>query len=70
MSKPTSPRSIEILYVGDTPSDAKACEDCNVRIAAAARAPTVNLGELKETRPDLMFHRSQISSGFLRREPD
>jgi phosphoglycolate phosphatase-like HAD superfamily hydrolase len=64
MSEPTSTR-IEILHVGDTPSDAKAARDCNVRIAAWG--PTVNLGELEETPSDFMFSPGLRLFRFLRR---
>jgi phosphoglycolate phosphatase/pyrophosphatase PpaX len=60
----------EILYVGDAPSDVKACRDCNIKIAAAAWAPTADLGELKEMHPDFMFSSVSGFFEFLRRELD
>lgn len=52
----------EILYVGDAASDVRACRDCNIKIAAAAWAPTANAPELEQARPDFLF-----SSVFLRK---
>jgi phosphoglycolate phosphatase-like HAD superfamily hydrolase len=58
----------EILYVGDAPSDLKACRDCNIKIAAAAWAPTANVAELQQMRPDFLFSSVAAFSEFLRRE--
>ena len=57
-----------ILYVGDAPSDVKACRDCNIKIAAAAWAPTANAAELQQMRPDFLFSSVAAFSEFLRRE--
>jgi phosphoglycolate phosphatase/pyrophosphatase PpaX len=45
----------EVLYVGDAPSDVKACRDCNIRIA-----------ELPQMRPDFLFSSVAGFSEFLR----
>jgi phosphoglycolate phosphatase-like HAD superfamily hydrolase len=60
----------EILYVGDAPSDVKACRDCRIKIAAAAWAPTAHAGELEEMRPDFIFRSITDFFEFLRRELD
>ena len=60
----------EILYVGDAPSDLKACRDCNIKVAAAAWAPAVNATELEQTRPDLLFSSVEAFSDFIRKEPE
>jgi phosphoglycolate phosphatase-like HAD superfamily hydrolase len=60
----------EILYVGDAPSDVKACRDCRIKIAAAAWAPTANAGELEEMQPDFIFTSVADFFEFLRRELD
>jgi phosphoglycolate phosphatase-like HAD superfamily hydrolase len=57
----------EILYVGDAPSDVKACRDCNIKIAAAAWAPTANAAELEQMRPDFLFSSVSAFSDFLRK---
>jgi HAD superfamily hydrolase (TIGR01549 family) len=56
----------EVLYVGDAPSDVKACRDCNIRIAAAAWAPTANAAELQQMCPDFLFSSVAGFSEFLR----
>jgi phosphoglycolate phosphatase-like HAD superfamily hydrolase len=58
----------EILYVGDAPSDVKACRDCNIKIAAAAWAPTANTAELEHMRPDFLFSSVPAFAEFLRKE--
>jgi phosphoglycolate phosphatase/pyrophosphatase PpaX len=60
----------EVLYVGDAPSDVKACRDCRIRIAAAAWAPTASIRELEEMHPDFVFTSVRAFSDFLRRELD
>ncbi len=60
----------EILYVGDAPSDVKACRDCAIKIAAAAWAPTANADELRGMRPDFLFSSVSAFSEFLRKELD
>ncbi|HEY6677118.1 MAG TPA: HAD family hydrolase [Terrimicrobium sp.] len=57
----------EILYVGDAPSDVKACRDYNIKIAAAAWAPTANAAELEQMRPDFLFSSVLAFSDFLRK---
>lgn len=58
----------EVLYVGDAPSDVKACRDCRIRIAAAAWAPTASIRELEEMHPDFVFASVAAFSDFLRRK--
>jgi phosphoglycolate phosphatase-like HAD superfamily hydrolase len=58
----------EILYVGDAPSDVKACRDCNIKIAAAAWAPTVNAAELEQMQPDFLFSSVSAFAEFLDKE--
>jgi phosphoglycolate phosphatase-like HAD superfamily hydrolase len=58
----------EILYVADAPNDVKACRDCNIKIAAAAWAPTANAAELEQMRPDFLFSSVSAFSDVLRRE--
>jgi phosphoglycolate phosphatase-like HAD superfamily hydrolase len=58
----------EILYVGDAPGDVKACRDCNIKIAAAAWAPTANVVELEQMRPDYLFSSVSEFAEFLHRE--
>ena len=55
----------EILYVGDAPSDVKACRDCNIKIAAAAWAPTANAAELEQMQPDFLFSSVSAFAEFL-----
>ena len=56
----------EILYVGDAPGDVKACRDCDIKIAAAAWAPTANAAELEQMRPDFLFSSVAAFADFLR----
>ena len=58
----------EVLYVGDAPSDVKACRDCRIRIAAAAWAPTASIRELEEMHPDFVFTSVADFFDFLRRK--
>jgi phosphoglycolate phosphatase-like HAD superfamily hydrolase len=58
----------EILYVGDAPSDVKACRDCDIKIAAAVWAPTANVRELEQMRPDFLFSSVSAFAEFLHRE--
>jgi len=56
------------LYVGDAPSDVKACRDCDIKIAAAVWAPTANVRELEQMRPDFLFSSVSAFAEFLHRE--
>jgi phosphoglycolate phosphatase-like HAD superfamily hydrolase len=58
----------ELLYVGDAPSDVKACRDCNIKIAAAAWAPTANTAELEQMQPDFLFSSVSAFAEFLDKE--
>jgi phosphoglycolate phosphatase/pyrophosphatase PpaX len=60
----------EVLYVGDAPSDVKACQNCRIRIAAAAWAPTASIRELEEMHPDFVFASVADFFDFLRRKLD
>jgi phosphoglycolate phosphatase-like HAD superfamily hydrolase len=60
----------EVLYVGDAPSDVKACQNCRIRIAAAAWAPTASIRELEEMHPDFVFTSVADFFDFLRRKLD
>ncbi|GAB3989722.1 HAD hydrolase-like protein [Spirosoma daeguense] len=48
-------RPDEVLYVGDAPSDIKACRQAGVPIAAAAWASTAEPDVLAELKPDALF---------------
>ena len=45
----------ESIYVGDAPSDIKACREVGIPIAAAGWASTTNGEELKALEPDWFF---------------
>jgi HAD superfamily hydrolase (TIGR01549 family) len=47
---------IQTLYIGDAPSDIKACKEVGIPIAAAAWAGTTNADELLPLKPDWLFY--------------
>jgi phosphoglycolate phosphatase-like HAD superfamily hydrolase len=56
----------EVLYVGDSPGDIKAARDCDIKIAAAAWAPTAHVDELKSMYPDFLFTSIRQFFAFLK----
>jgi phosphoglycolate phosphatase/pyrophosphatase PpaX len=55
----------ESLYVGDAPSDIKACREVGIPIAAAGWASTTNGEELKALEPDWFFGSIDEFKGWL-----
>ncbi len=51
----TNTRPEELLYIGDAPSDVKACQDAGVRCLSAAWTPDANQAELEQLNPGLVF---------------
>jgi hypothetical protein len=58
-------RSFDRESEGDRPD--QQAQDCNIKIAAAAWAPTANAAELEQMRPDFLFSSVSAFSDFLRK---
>jgi phosphoglycolate phosphatase-like HAD superfamily hydrolase len=60
----------ETIYVGDAPSDIKACRQVGIPIAAAAWATTTDSKELLALEPDWLFYSIDEFSQWLREHID
>jgi phosphoglycolate phosphatase/pyrophosphatase PpaX len=56
----------EVIYIGDAPSDVKACRKAGITIIAAAWAETAEPEALKSLGPDHLFYTIQDLSHWLK----